>query len=395
VRYAAAQRLAAFGERLGVEILKDCLQRGGAPALGCYAALGSLKEPAAVPQSLVHLERVESVEERMAVVEAAGALPVAEAMLFLTAAARDPEPFVRRLAAEIVAELPDGPKSDSRVAVLALLSRDSVALVRARASALLTRVLLDNSSSRRALQNGYDPLLDRRLQSEGSAAASEPVAAGGTGTLSVVSARPVFFQIDRTPWQRTPMRPVQLRAGAHRIVSLAGQQTAQVPAGGNILVELSESQAEQLARSGADARARKDYRGAQRLLQKSSALCATDRAHEAPCRALTSEVAYRLGQVLEAQERWADAMTEYQHAVRQETEVKGRVDYRGEAQAAIARLAPRVGQVIVSRLLQGRCSETTLWMTPGKHEIDVRGTRVSVVVRPRQVVRAGACPGGK
>jgi len=88
-----------------------------------------------------------SFEDRKAVLAAAPRLPLATALPLLRQAAADPEPLMRRLAAEAIGDLPGNLAAPSQsgeappIDLLRMLSDDRNALVQARASAVLARLL--------------------------------------------------------------------------------------------------------------------------------------------------------------------------------------------------------------------------------------------------------------
>ncbi len=395
VRLAAAQRLAQLKDARGVAVLREGLGQGGAPGLRSEAALRNLGESLAGQTVIERLHRSESVEERMAFVETAGSLPPDEAMKLLTEAAHDAEPYVRRLAAELVAELSESVDLGPRLALLAHLNRDQSPMVRTRAAVLLSRLLHETRETKTPPPKRA-PAAPSRTFSPDDAKPTPPTPAAPEskppGELSLAAANPILFRIDGGNWQRTPARPVKLSAGAHRLRYVGGQQDVEVNSAGSVLFELPESPAEQNLRAGRDALSKRDYRRAQKLFEKTLASCAIAGELAVPCRALQAEAGYLLGGLFEAQERWGEAVTEYQQAASKVAEIAGRVDFHTEAKAALGALMPRVGQVIIPQIKKSKCAEVTLWMAAGKHDVIVGGKKVNVVVRPGATALAGECP---
>ena len=395
VRVTAALHLAQLKDPRGAQILRDGLASGGAQALRAEAGLRNLGEALTGKTTLERLHRSESVEERMAFVETAGSLPASEALTLLSEAAHDVEPYVRRLAAELVAELPDSVELGPRLAVLAHLNRDQSPLVRTRAGVLLSRILHQTRAANSPEPKRVIPPLQRTFQPENEppvAVETPQPTATQQGELSLAAEQPILFRIDQSGWQRTPARPVKLTVGPHRLLFVAGEKSIDVTSNVSVLFELPESAAEQSLRTGRDALAKRDYRRAQKLFEKVLSSCPTAAELTSACRALQAEAGYLLGSLFETQERWGEAVTEYQLAAAKPAEIPGRVNFHVEAKAALTALLPRVGRVIIPQTKKQKCTEVTLWMAAGKHEVIVAGKKVPVVVRPGATVLAGECP---
>ena len=112
VRLLAAARLAERGDGRGSDILREALRRGGAEGLSAYGLLRKLGQPAELPGDVTEVLTSPRVEARLEAVEALGKLPVDVAVALLQEAARDPERLVRRLVAEVAADLPALPATD-------------------------------------------------------------------------------------------------------------------------------------------------------------------------------------------------------------------------------------------------------------------------------------------
>ncbi len=398
VRLAAALRLAALKDRRGLAELRGAMEQGGATSVHAEAALRSLGDPPTGKDSLQRLHESASIEERMALVETAGSLPSGDAMALLSEAAHDTEPYVRRLAAEIVAEASVAGDLGPKLAILAHLSSDPSPMVRTRAAALLSQLLHQSPSHDKPHAKPAVAAIARTFSpSEAPSPAPPPTPAVAEpalpGELSVSAGNPTLFRIDGQAWQRTPVRPIKLSAGPHRVRSLSTQQTVEVPAGGSLLLEVPESPFEQGVRAARESLAKGDGRRSVKLLEKARAGCAVNGELASPCRAIQTEAAYLLGSVYEADERWGDAVAQYQQATKGSGEVIGRIDFSVEAEAALKRLLPRVGRVLVPQQKGRKCVEVTIWMTAGKHEVVVSGKKTEVTVRPGTTVLAGECPG--
>ena len=145
VRLIAAQRLAEHGDGRGVDILRQSLSHGGAGALLAYGLLRKLGQTAELPADVSDLLSSPSVGARMEAVETLSKLPPEVAVPLLLEAAQDPERLVRRLVAEVAADLPllpgsaGGPPVPAGAPILRRLQQDSDAAVRFRATVLLLR----------------------------------------------------------------------------------------------------------------------------------------------------------------------------------------------------------------------------------------------------------------
>lgn len=142
VRFAAAHELAESGDARGVDVLKSTLARGGPDGVAAYGLLIRLGQPVSEPATVqAGFEAARTEAERMAAVEAMAHLPAALAMPLLLKAARDPEPLVRRLSAEVAADLPASQRALAPgFPVLRLLLADREPAVKNLAAALLGRI---------------------------------------------------------------------------------------------------------------------------------------------------------------------------------------------------------------------------------------------------------------
>lgn len=449
VRMAAARSLAELGDSRAVSVLREALGRGGADAVAAYAQLVKLhqKVDALSPDGLLGKA---SFDERKAVIEATPQLPMAMALRLLRLAASDAEPLLRRLTAEVIGELPwpDTADAPPGMAILRSLIDDPNAMVRARASAVLGRLseaALHRPRTEKSSAKSDDKSDDKSGRSRASGASADggqaasqlapaPGSAGaadggtgqaamatdagvrsettgaengaevgaengaesGRGFLLVSGPAGVLFQLDARGWQTVTGKPIPLPAGPHRITTMSSVVKVQIEDTKTATVELRASAVEELVRSGLEAFERKDSRKAQRLLEKADALCARDRKHAQACAKLTYELTFRLAHVYEAEERWADAMSEYQKLTQPApgggaSANRGTVEQRAAVQEAIIRLSPRLGQVIFPKRKRGKCQEVTVWLPPGSHLIEVEGDEQTVRVKAKETVHVGSC----
>lgn len=388
VRLAAAGRLVdRQGDTVQKEalpVLQEAVRAGGEEAIAAFALLARLGDRSAtLPEQALQSA---TTGDRLAAIEAMARLPHAQAVPLLLRAARDPEPLVRRLVAEVAADLGevgvDGkPAASSEIApgvpVLRILVGDSDSVVRARAELLLGRLLQQSSPADR--QAAIAELLQESPSAAKPAGASEPTTVKPTASAGAGAGD----------------------AGSPDAGATASDGEATAAADGSDAKEAARPKplaAEPFARAGLDAFAAHDLKKAQRLLEKAHALCSRDRKHAAECAVLTYETSYRLGQIYEQQKALPEAMTEYQKLLRTSTAPRGKAELRSATQEAVGRLSSRLGQVIVRS--QGKpggkktpaCEEVTMWMRPGPALLKVDGKLEPIEVRAQAVTKVGSCP---
>lgn len=388
VRLAAAERLADLpGDAMQKEalpVLQEAVRAGGVEAVAAFALLARLGDRSlpATPEGALFAG---PTADRMAAIESLARLPHQKAVPLLLRATSDPEPLVRRLVAEVAADLGEnaaggagGGELAPGVPVLRLLVHDSDAVVRARAESLLGRLLQQSSIGDR--KAGLADL----LTDEKSPATATPTAA------------PQASPRERDAAEAPRDGGTSPDAGG----ATAGSDPTTVgePAGGDgrgAAPKIKPLAAEPFARAGLAAYAAKDFKGAQKLLEKVHSLCSRDRKRASECAALTFETSLRLGQIYEGQKALPEAMSEYQKVLRSASVPKGKAGLRSEAQAAAERLAGRLGQVIVRSPGGGKkagCDETTMWMRPGPALIKVDGKLEPIEVRAQAITKVGSCP---
>ena len=372
VRISAAQRLAEQGDSRSVPVLRDALSTGGRSGVLAFALLRRLGEQAPPPRDLDRLLHGPDVGERMATVEALGKLPADLAVPFLLDAARDAERLVRRLVAEVAADLAEGPTGPPGLPVLRLLQQDSDAGVRFRAAALVAR-FGDLSRFRAAAANKS---AKPREDSDGVPRLLRPAAApeadapdAGTSDSPPVDAG-------------TPPSPPDADASD---VSVALPESS----GDKALDAIG-----QLARKGLQAFAAKDFGKALKLLNKAEKQCEKKKSLADACAQLSQEMAVRIAQIYEKQDQLVEAMSEYEKVLRlASTHSKGSsASFKGDAEAAQARLRGQLGRVTLPKTLGGRCREVSEWMLPGTNVVTVNGAQTFVKVRPGETQNLGTCP---
>jgi HEAT repeat protein len=405
VRFAAARQLAEAGDARALAIVKQTMEQGGADSIAAYALMNRLGQRVAEPASLQSVLQPERpVLERMAAVEALANLPTALAVPLLFKAARDLEPLVRRLCAEIAADLPEPTQGATGFSVLRFLLEDPDLGVRNRAAALLARVALPSAPP---ADKPTSPAADLGARpAAGPPLSPAPAADGGPGgledpddsgepgaavtskgTLALEAPEGTLFRIDSSKWRTTTGKSIALPAGPHHVTTLGDEYEVTIEPDKKAHLKLGASPVDEAVQSGSRAYQQKEFGKAQKQYDRASALCRRDRAHKKACVALDVALAADRGLIFEQQKRFSEAMAEYQKAIGG-PRGKGRV----RAAEAISRLAPQLGKVILHSAVKGRCQERVQWLLPGKKQrIKVGSHSQAVNVRAGQTVEIGQC----
>ncbi|HRI50775.1 MAG TPA: HEAT repeat domain-containing protein, partial [Pseudomonadota bacterium] len=409
VRFAAARQLAEAGDARAVGVLKQTIAQGGADSIAAYGLMSKLGQQVAEPATLHNaLQPGSPVLERMAAVEAMAAMPAALAVPLLLKAARDPEPLVRRLCAEIAADIPETAQGIAGIPVLRWLLGDLDLVVRNRAAALLSRLTAKSAppeeSSSTATRVADAPVAPSAASgaAAGDAQANTLAAAhedseeepepgtAAKGTLALDVPEGVLFRIDKGKWQTATGKGISLPSGPHQVATLASEYEVQIEPEKKVHLKLSASPVDELVQSGSRAYEQKEFTKAQKQYDRASALCGRDRdrTHKKACAALELALAVERGLIFEQQRRFSEAMAEYQKAVE-----SARGKARVQAAEAISRLAPQLGKVILRSTVRGKCRERIQWVLPGKKQkIKVGSQSQAINLRAGQAVEIGQCP---
>ncbi|MFO0578056.1 MAG: tetratricopeptide repeat protein [Polyangia bacterium] len=320
-------------------VLSEALEQGGGAARLADALLLRLGEKPVLPPSSELLWSSGAVEQRLQALESVVSLPVSQAAALLARAARDRDAAVRMQVAELAARLGDVQVATS---LLRLLAQDSDAAVRARSGTLLAQV---------------------------TAAPSPPP------VNPTVDAPPPATPPPATP---PPLAPLPTTAPA---------ETSSAPEKPGLTL------AEQLAQNGVQLLERRDFAHAQPLLERARKLCAKDK-RSATCAELAINLSFHLGRAYEAQGQLAEAMTEFERVIKAPSagRDKARAAQQQVAQEAVLRLVPKLGVVVIKRRAGSACQQTSRWMPPGSHRIEVDGEQQEVSVQATQTVQVGSCP---
>jgi len=150
---------------------------------------------------------------------------------------------------------------------------------------------------------------------------------------------------------------------------------------------MAYAEVESMLRAGSEAFKRKDYRKAQKALERLSSLCQREAGKS--CAPIAYELSYYLGRSYEAQGQFAEAMNEFQRLEGQHGGNAAEHSYLGDA---VQRLGKKLGRVAVQRLRKGRCETTIMWVTPGEQDIRISATEKRTVrVSANQRTSVGAC----
>ena len=425
VQLLAAQRLAERGDSRGVGRLRESLARGGTSGLVAYGLLRKLGQPAELPADLGDLLTMPSVEARMEAVEALGKLPVEVAVPLLLEAVHDPERLVRRLVAEVAADLPalpstgaGEPSRPSGAAILHQLQQDRDAGVRFRATVLLLRfgtlpppTLVKNEPhrDRPLLRPHREPPPEPTPAPTPDAGTSAPTDGGtpdaGPGVsppvvpdpstgraLLVIEPVGATFQLDGKTGLVAGKQPLAVTAGTHQLESLGGKQELTLSPGQTLTVRLAESAIEKLARAGLEAFARKDYATALPQMDKAARDCAKKRKYDLLCAAILTELPLRIGQIYEQRGDVSEAMAEYEKAEHAGHRVKGRAELLSSVQKAHEQLAKKLGAVVRPKSSGGSCREVTTWLEPGgPYTFTVDGRSQVVNLHAGETIKLGEC----
>ena len=373
VRLSAAQKLAEQGDSRSLPVLRDALSKGGRSSVMAFALLRRLGDQAAPPRDLDRLLHGPDVAERMATVEALGKLPPDLAVTFLLDAARDAERLVRRLVAEVSADLPDGPQGPPGLPILRLLQQDSDAGVRFRAAALIAR-FGDLSRFRPA---GPRPTAAPREDGDGVPRLLRPSttdaspADGGTEAATPAAASDAGVPSEAPDAGTSDSASPVIDGGGDKALDAIGQ----------------------LARKGLQAFSAKDFGKALKLLNKAEKQCEKKKGLAEACAQLSQELAVRIAQIYEKQDQLVEAMSEYEKALRLVTgSAKATAALKAEAESGQARLRGQLGRVTLPKTVAGRCREVSEWMLPGTNVVTINGAQTFVKVRPGEVQNLGSCP---
>ncbi|MBL9004048.1 MAG: HEAT repeat domain-containing protein, partial [Myxococcales bacterium] len=415
VRFAAAVRLASlFSSPPSAQekeplkqVLQEGLAQGGADAISAYASLRKIGANDAEPPGMDAALKGSDIENRLAAVEASALLPPDRALGLLALAAQDHDPRIRQRVAEVVAELPvaatpaastataspspdtASPSSASAASaataearsILRRLSQDGDPLVRSRAQVLLSRVLLPRETQ--ALARSA-PRAETALPT--SRANQGDVRDGGvtvaTAPLDAASNAPDLAASAAPPSNTTATE----NQGTGR--SQKGEASAPEQTNGS---GKSADAASQLFEKVQQALAKKDTERARKSLAKALAKCAKTSTASPLCAKLAFESTVSLGQTYEAKSFWVDAMQEYEQLVARASVIKLSTDQVATLQAAMTKLKPSLGLIVISKQVGKKCQVIRRWVKTGMTQIDIDGEAQAVEVEAGETKTFGSC----
>lgn len=408
----AAVSLAKAGSRAGLALLQEAVKKGGAEAVWAQAALGQLGEKPSKELTADELSATlqsKDVEVRRAAVEALSGFAAKQAVPYLAKSAKDPSVLVRSQTLESAAKLAPVGGVHPGLSVVRMLTKDPDAALRERAMAVLGSLGPRGSGSAGAAEpqvgepkrvgsastgesgSATTPAASGASGVDGGALEPDPAQpAGGKGTIRIEAPAGTQVQIDKQAYT-VGSKPIEVPVGEHRITYAGGQQDVTVGAGETVTIKISASQVTEMVRAGVEAFSRKDYRKARKLLEKASTLCTRKKEEKAVCATVGYELSFHLGQTYEAQEAWAQAMTEYDKIEQPGFFGKVKSDGHKAVSEAMKRVFPKVGRLRVSKVVAGRCQTEDIWMPPGRHRVNVGGGQM-VQVRPQETIEVKGCP---
>ena len=383
VRFAAARRLGALGQRDAALVLKEGLSGGGADSLIAYGLLRKLGEAVVPPAGFVDQIGRDTATTR-ALLEIISDLPASDVLPLLIKARFDSAPAVRRRVAEVATSFYLKNHDESLLQIVYSLSNDPDVSVRTRTGALLAKLMGKETAPKEPAEAPAD------LASPPVDAGTAPVAQS-RGRLRIVGEQWVRITIDQHMNVQIGPPPFELSldAGAHTVSFTGGAVEVTVPAGDTALVQIPISHAEQLLHDTADAIARREYVRAQQLLDRARTLVGRGRGPKTA----QAELLLLQSRLFETQGRWLEAMGELERTQRL-PETARKPEQNMAMQAAVARLSARLGRIRVSKEVEGRCVYADQWVRPGEHRIDEgAGQFRTVRVREGSTAEVKLCQG--
>jgi hypothetical protein len=84
-------------------------------------------------------------------------------------------------------------------------------------------------------------------------------------------------------------------------------------------------------------------------------------------------------------------MGEYQKVARAAGLKRAKLDRRSAALEAIVRLSPRLGRIVITKPVKGKCQQIEMWMPPGTQSIIIGGKPQQVRLAPRETATFTEC----
>ena len=400
VRFEAARHLAEQGDLRALPTLREALQQDTPESVIAHGLLQKIAPSRASMDHLLARARRGTVAQRIHIAQLTELLVSSDAHALMRILLNDADGLVRAAALTTLGmrreQLPEQGE------LLAMLLNDPDPALRNRAK-LMQQVVtrIGSSSSRPQTTASETSTAPTRVTSPDLGAAQPPSVKDShsgasttksTGQLMVKTTRSTLCAVDKGAWQSCDGKTFLLTSGGHKVTTLDGSQQVTITANQVAVLELPESRAEQLTRTGIDLLRRGDLRKGQKLLERVEAACAGK--VQVGCQALLLDALLALGESYEGQGRLSDAMAAFQKASAHihASSTSASAAESAKVAAAVARLAPRLGQVIILVGKEGQCRREVRWLPPGVHEVVLAGRPQSVTVRAQQSLSVGDCP---
>ena len=402
VRFEAAKHLAEMDDLRAIPILQDALKKEGPESLLAHGLLQRISPQRSTMDRVLTQAHDGTVEQRVQLAQLGEFLPDADAQELLRALLGDGNPLVRSAALTVLgarkqplplqADLLDMLVSDPDPALRHRAQLMRQAVLQTKASVSKSKPEAGSASSSQPKSGPAESLTQHHPDT--TAVNPESGSERKTGQLFLKSSRSTLCSVDKGSWQPCDGKSVSLVPGIHSVATLDGNQSVTIVAGQTTQIELPESRAEQYSRTGLDLLKRGDVRKAQKLLERVEASCSAKVQHV--CQSLILDVQIALGESYEAQGRLSDAMVAFQKAAARLHSPGGApTDSKAgktiKVDAAVARLAPRLGQVVIRVKKTDQCHREVRWLPPGTHEVVIGGRPQQVTVRAQQTVEVGEC----
>ncbi len=98
-----------------------------------------------------------------------------------------------------------------------------------------------------------------------------------------------------------------------------------------------------------------------------------------------------MARAYEAGAQWAEAMAEYQRVAHFSGARRAKPEQRSAALEAIVRLSPRLGRIVIAKLIKGKCQLSEMWMPPGTQTINIGGELKQVKLLAQDTVTLQEC----
>ena len=84
-------------------------------------------------------------------------------------------------------------------------------------------------------------------------------------------------------------------------------------------------------------------------------------------------------------------MTEYEKLKRKVPEAHQSAAQRQGLAQAVTRVGLHLGRIRIGKMIDGKCQTTEVWLEPGEHNLEDRGTRKTIKVRAGEISTIESC----